>query len=78
MRTGVAVALSFVICAGVGGRTEVQPAGLIVFNATPNGAGAYNELYVANLDTGRVRRLTRSGASILRGHPTEGRSHSTG
>src|SRR2546423_9090788 len=61
MRVFLAIAAAIALCAGVGaGATAPRPAGSIVFNAITNGPG-YEELFVADLDSGRVRQLTHSG-----------------
>jgi TolB protein len=61
MRVALAIAAAIALAAGVGARgTAPRPAGWIVFNALANGPG-YEELFVADLDSGRVRQLTHSG-----------------
>lgn len=60
MRLGVAAVLALSIGTGCGGESANRPTGLIVFNAITNGPG-YEELYIADLDSGRVRQLTHGG-----------------
>jgi len=63
MRRGVSITAAICIsaaCAGAG-HAVTQQTGLIVFNAITNGSG-YNQLYVADLDRGRVRQLTHGRA----------------
>lgn len=57
----LAIAVGLVIA--VGGSASAsgrQPSGLIVFDAITNGPG-YEQLYVADLGSGQVRQLTKTG-----------------
>jgi Tol biopolymer transport system component len=63
MRRGVTLALAASIGVGIGGQgaarpIESRPSGLIVFSANSAGPG-YSQLFVADLDSGLVRQLTR-------------------
>jgi Tol biopolymer transport system component len=63
MRLALTLALAASIGLGIGGQgaarpAEARPSGLIVFNANPAGPW-YNHLFVADLDTGRIRQVTR-------------------
>jgi Tol biopolymer transport system component len=68
MRLGVTLGLAAALVLGIGGPEAVQaaearPSGLIVFTADPTNDGPwYSQLLVADLDTGRIRQLTRRAA----------------
>jgi Tol biopolymer transport system component len=65
MRLGVTLAFAAAMVVCIGGHEAVQaaesrPSGLIVFTADPTNDGPwYSQLLVADLDTGRIRQLTR-------------------
>ncbi len=59
MRAGVAIVLALVV-GGSASASGRQPGGLIAFDAITNGAG-YEQLYVADLGSGQVRQITKTG-----------------
>lgn len=60
MRFGVVIALAAAL-AGSTAASAGRPSGRIVFSAITNGPG-YQQVYVADLDSGRVRQLTHGDA----------------
>jgi TolB protein len=56
---GVAIVLAIAV-SGSASASGRQPSGLIAFDAVTNGAG-YEQVYVADLGSGRVRQLTKTG-----------------
>jgi Tol biopolymer transport system component len=66
MRLGVTLTLAAAIAVGIGDQgaaqsAQARPGGLIVFTADPTNDGPwYSQILVADLDTGRVRQMTRS------------------
>jgi hypothetical protein len=60
MRVAIAAAVLIVASAGSGSAAVERPSGLIAFTAS---AGCCDQVFVADLDRGRVRQVTRKGAS---------------
>jgi TolB protein len=60
MRGAIAAAVLIVASAGSGSAAVERPSGLIAFTAS---AGCCDQVFVADLDRGRVRQVTRNGAS---------------